>query len=199
MVCYDYGMKPLVLASGSVGRKQLLDDIGADFRVVVSEYEEDMTLDMLPADLALYLSQGKARDVAAREKGVIILGADSFAVCDGKLLGKPHTIQRATEMLTILSGRMHSFVTGFTIIDSDTMREYSASQITDVYFRELSADDISQYLAREDVMSNAGAYRVQGLGGLLVKKIDGSFSNIVGLPMASVATALRDFDIDLLA
>jgi septum formation protein len=198
MVCYDCKMKPLILASGSAGRKQLLLDIGAQFSVVVSQYEEDMTLDMPPADLALYLSQGKARDVAGREKGAIILGADSFAVCDDKLLGKPHTIERATEMLTMLSGRKHSFVTGFTIIDSDSMHEYSASQTTDVYFRNLSADDIAQYLAREDVMGNAGAYRVQGLGGLLVDKIDGSFSNIVGLPLASVAAAIRDFGINLL-
>ena len=192
-------MKPLVLASSSIGRKQLLLDIGADFRVVGSNYEEDMTLDMPSTDLALYLSQGKARDVASREKGSIIIGADSFAVCDDKLLGKPHTIERATEMLTMLSGRKHSFVTGFTIMDSDTLREYSASQTTDVYFKVLSANDIAQYLAREDVMGNAGAYRVQGLGGLLVEKIDGSFSNIVGLPLASVAVALRDFGIDLLA
>ncbi len=192
-------MKSLVLASSSIGRKQLLLDIGADFRVIVSNYEEDMTLDMPPTDLALYLSQGKARDVASREKGSIIIGADSFAVCDDKLLGKPHTIESATEMLTMLSGRKHSFVTGFTIIDSDTLREYSASQTTDVYFKVLSADDIAHYLAREDVMGNAGAYRVQRLGGLLVEKIDGSFSNIVGLPLASVAAALRDFGIDLLA
>jgi septum formation protein len=199
MVCYDCRMKPLILASGSAGRKQLLLDIGASFRVVVSNYEEDMTLDMPPTELALYLSQGKARDVATHEKGAIILGADSFAVCDDKLLGKPHTTKRATEMLTMLSGRKHSFVTGFTIIDSDTMREYSACQSTEVYFRQLSANDIAYYLAREDVMGNAGAYRVQGLGGLLIDKIDGSFSNIVGLPLASVAAALRDFGIDLLA
>jgi septum formation protein len=199
MVCYDCRMKPLILASSSVGRNQLLLDISADFRVVVSNYEEDMTLAMPPTDLALYLSQGKARDVAARVEGAIILGADSFAVCDDKLLGKPHTMERAIEMLAMLSGRKHSFVTGFTIIDSDTMREYSASQTTDVYFRELSADDIAHYLAREDVMANAGAYRVQGLGGLLIDRIDGSFSNIVGLPLASVAAALRDFGIDLLA
>ena len=188
-------MKQLILASQSPSRKQLLEFAGVEFTVEPSNYEEDMSLEMTPAELAKYLSAGKARDVAAHRKNAVILGADSFAVYEGELLGKPHTFERAKEVLTMLSGKSHDFLTGFTIIDADTGEEYSEVVKTKVYFKTLTSDEIDNYLAKEDVRKNAGSYRSQELGSVLVEKMEGSATNIVGLPMSQVATALKKFGI----
>jgi septum formation protein len=110
-------MKKLILASQSPARREILQTTGYPFVVEVSDYEEDMTLKLEPNDLAIHLSKGKAKDVASRHKDAVILAADSFAVFGNELLGKPHTQERAKEMLAMLSGPCHSFVTGFTIID----------------------------------------------------------------------------------
>jgi septum formation protein len=191
-------VKQFILASGSQGRKEILERAHVDFTVDVSNYEEDMTLDMPPAELAQFLSKGKATDVATRHENAVILGADSFAVFNGQLLGKPHTLERAKEMLTMLSGQRHSFVTGFTIIDTDSGKEYTSSVETQVYFKEITPADIDGYLAKDDVLNKAGAYTIQGLGGMFITKIEGSFSNVVGLPMMEVAQALREFGVNFL-
>jgi septum formation protein len=192
-------MKQFILASGSQGRKEILKRSHVDFTVDVSNYEEDMTLDMPPADLAICLSQGKAMDVAARHSEAVVLGADSFAIYNGELLGKPHTLDRAKEMLTMLSGQCHTFVTGFTIIDTASGKTYSSSVESTVYFTEITPSDIDGYLAKENVLNKAGAYTIQGLGSAFITKIDGSFSNVIGLPLMEVAAALKDFGVNFLA
>lgn len=191
-------MKQLVLASRSPARKEILQRTGIAFTVDVSNYKEDMTLSMPPQELAKYLSKGKALDVAARHKNAVVLGADSFAELNGQLMGKPHTNEKAKQMLRGLSGQAHSFITGFTIIDSDSKKEVSGVSVTKVYFKKLTAKDIDNYLAREDVLNNAGAYIIQELGSVLVEKIDGSYTNVMGLPLARVADALKEFGIDFL-
>lgn len=191
-------MKQLILASGSPARKEILNRTKIPFIVDVSNYEEDMTLNLEPKDLATYLSKGKAQDVANKHKNAVVLGADSFAVFDKQLLGKPPTIERAKEMLSMLSGKAHSFVTGFTIIDTTDGKVYSDTVETKVYFKMLSADDIDGYLAKENVLNNAGAYIIQDLGAVLIEKIEGSYSNVMGLPIAQVAAALKQFNINFL-
>lgn len=191
-------MKQLILASGSPARKELLEKTGVAFVAEPSHYEEDMTLDLPPAELAKHLSAGKARDVAARHQDAVVLGADTFVAHNSHLLGKPHTQEKAKAMLERLSGQAHSLITGFTIIDAATGKEYSEAVETKVYFRELSAADIEGYLAKENVLSNAGAYIIQGLGSVLIDKIDGSYTNVVGLPLSRVAAALKPFGINLL-
>ena len=176
----------------------MLERARIKFLVDVSNYEEDMTLDMPSAELAKFLSKGKAQNVAARHKSDIVLGADSFVVFNGQLLGKPHTHERAVEMLTMLSGQYHSFITGFTIIDPESGKEFSDAVETKVYFKKLSNTDIANYLAKENVLNNAGAYIIQNLGSVLVEKIDGSFSNVMSLPMSQVADALKTFGINFL-
>jgi septum formation protein len=187
-------MKPLILASASPVRKDILQEAGAPFTVEVSDYEEDMSLAMEPDQLAIYLSQGKARAVAARHHDAIILGADSFAVFDGQLLGKPHTNARAREMLTMLSGQHHRYLTGFTVIDSVSGREHSEAVESTVYFRCLSSRQIDDYLAAEDVLAKAAAYDSTGLGRqLLIEKIIGDPNNVRGLPIDRVLEVARDF------
>jgi septum formation protein len=192
-------MRQLILASSSSARKTILENVKADFVVDASNYEEDMGLAMAPKDLAIFLSKGKAQDVAKRHPNAVVLGADSFAVFGKQLLGKPHTLQRARETLTMLSGQAHSFITGFTIIDTESSQEYSVTVETKVYLKTLTADDIEAYLAKEDVLNNAASYIIQGLGGIFVDKIEGEYFNVMGLPIATVATALKEFGINLLA
>jgi septum formation protein len=192
-------MKQLILASNSNGRRDLLKSTGIAFTVDASNYEEDMTLQLEPAELAKHLSKGKARDVASRHTDAVILGADSFAVYEGRLMGKPYTLERAKEMLTTLSAHAHTFITGFTIIDADTRREYSEAVETKVYFRPLSEPEIDGYLRKEGVLNQAGSYIVQGLGSILIDRIEGNYSNVVGLPMPHVARALKGFGVDLLS
>ena len=190
-------MKSLILASGSPARKNILTKTKVPFTVDVSDYEEDMSLAMPPAELAIYLSKGKARDVAKRHTNAVILGADSFAVFKGELLGKPHTLERAKEMLTMLSGQVHSFITGVTIIDADTKEEYSETVESKVYFKKLTPQEIEEYLTEEHVLEKAAAYTVQGLGKRLIDKIEGDYTNIMGLPLAKVSEAMKKFGIDL--
>ncbi len=191
-------MKQLILASGSPGRREFLQQAGVPFIVDISNYEEDMTLKMEPAELAMHLSEGKARDVAAQHKNAVVLAADSFAVFNGQLLGKPHTLARAKEMLQMLSGQCHSFITGFMIVDTDSGKTHSDSDETKVYMRKLTSDEIDGYLAKEDVLERAAAYRIQNLGAVLVEKIEGNYSNVIGLPFPKVAKALHDFGIEIL-
>lgn len=190
-------MKSLVLASGSPSRKEILEEAGIPFSIDVSHYEEDMGLDMAPKDLAIYLSKGKARDVAKRHTNAIILAADSFGVFNGQLLGKPHTLKRAREMLAMLSGQRHLFITGFTIMDADTGDEYSEAVETKVYFRELTQGEIEDYLAKDKVLEKAGAYTIQGLGRYLIEKIEGDYDNVRGLPLTNVSEALGKFGIKM--
>ncbi len=191
-------MKQLVLASSSAPRKALLDKLQIPYVIDPSNYEEDMTLDLPPKELAIELSRGKARDVAQRHKNAVILGADSFAVCDGQLLGKPHTLKRAKEMLRLLSDRSHTFITGYTIIDTDRGQEFSEAIETMVYFREISDNEIDQYLEKEDVLKNAGAYRLQDVGAIFAVRVEGEVNNIIGLPLAQVSEQLKTFGISLL-
>ena len=190
-------MKSLILASGSSGRREILEETRYPFTIVVSNYEEDMGLNMAPKDLAIYLSQGKARDVAKRQANAIVLGADSFVVFNGKLFGKPHTHKRAKEMLTLFSGKCHSFMTGFTIIDTDTKKEYSEAVETKIYFRKLSQKEIEDYHAKENVLEKAGAYTIQGPANKFIKRIDGDHNNVRGLPLINVSKAMKKFGIDL--
>ncbi len=191
-------MKHLILASGSSARKEILGRTGFPFIVDASKYEEDMSLNLEPTELAKHLSRGKAREVASRHKNAVILAADSFAVFNGELMGKPHTTEKARQMLATLSGQRHSFITGFTILDTDTGKEHSDAAETKVYFRELSGEEIDGYLAKENVLNNAGAYIIQSLGAVLVERIEGDYSNFMGLPLPKVAKALKEFDVNFL-
>ena len=191
-------MKKLVLASASPSRKQILETLGVDFEICPSSYEEDMSLPLKPQELAIHLSQGKAREVANKYKNAVIVAADSFAVYQNKLLGKPHTARKAREMLMMLSGQVHSFITGFTIIDTESKQEISEAIESKVYFRKLTKEEIDNYIAKENVLEKAGAYSIQGLGMLLIDKVDGDYSNIRGLPVVVIAHHLKKFGIQLL-
>lgn len=156
-----------------------------------------MTLDMPPRELAMYLSHGKAESVANRHSNAVILAADSFAVFEGALLGKPHTVERAIEMLTMLNGKRHEFITGYTLIDTVSGQTISNSSVTNVYFRKVSDQEIKDYVATEDVLEKAGGYILQQRGALLLKHLDGEPYNVQGLPIGSVGRHLQKLGIRL--
>jgi septum formation protein len=188
--------KKIILASGSPRRKELLEKAGIVFEVMKSEYEEDMTLSLEPKKLAEHLSLGKAEDVAKKITEGIIISADTFISYEGKIMGKPHTPERAKEMLLSLSGRSHSVITGFTIIDVESGKNISRAVETLIFFKELTEKEIDVYVATGNPLDKAGAYAIQVIGEKWVEKIEGDFNNVVGLPLNDVLETLKDFGIN---
>lgn len=192
-------MKKLILASTSTSRRDLLAQAGFKFSVEPSSYEEDMTIKLPPKKLAIQLSKGKAQAVASRHKSGVVIGCDSFGVFRGEPLGKPATKQQAKEMLERLSGQTHDFITGITVIECASGREVSDVAATKVTFRKLSDSDIETYLKNEDVVNrNAAAYDIQRRGISLVAKIDGDYSNVVGLPLPCLSKILKGFGVEII-
>lgn len=182
---------PLILASGSPRRKEILDTMGLEFSVDVSDADESFS--GTPEEMVLELSRRKALAVASRHRGAIILAADTLVFGD-EVLGKPHTAGEARRMLTELSGRWHSVYTGVTMIDTRSGRTLSRADVTRVHFVALTAEDIDAYVATGEPLDKAGAYGIQGRGGMLIDRIEGSYSNVVGLPMALVRSMLLELE-----
>jgi len=191
-------MKPIVLASSSPRRKELLEKIGLAFTVDPAEEEESPNPQLSPQELAKSLSLQKARAAAARNPTSIVIAADTFGVLDGRLLGKPAGKQQAREMLGMMRGRRHTVITGFTVMDASSGSSITETVETGVYFRKLTEAEINAYVCSGEPLDKAGAYAIQGLGALLVDKIEGDYYNVVGLPLAALASVLKKFDIDLL-
>lgn len=187
--------KKIILASTSPRRKELLRKTGLVFDVVGSDYEEDMSLEIPALSLAEHLARGKAEAVAKRFSDALIISADTFISYEGKIVGKPHTKERAKEMLCEFSGKTHSVITGFCVIDSDKIVTRSVE--TKVIFRTLDEKEIDEYIATGEPLDKAGAYAIQGYGGKLIEKIEGDYSNVVGLPIEELLRTLRsDFGLD---
>lgn len=191
-------MKKIVLASGSPARKALLEQIGVKFVIDKSDFEEDMTQDLAPHELVVELARGKAEDVARRYADAIVIGADTIIVFEGEVMGKPHTVERARKMLKNMSGKAHSVISGFVVVDTSSGKMGKFSEETSVYFRELNDSEIDKYIAREMPLQKAGAYAIQNLGAVLVEKIDGDYSNVMGLPVTRLAGVLKEFGVDVL-
>ncbi len=190
-------MKKIILASTSPRRKQLLEQVGIKFDIEPSSYEEDMTLDMSPIDLAKHLSLGKAQAVAENHKGeaVIVIGADTFIAYKDKVLGKPHTVEKAKEMLQMLNGQKHQVMTGYALVDCSNGETISDVEVIDVYFRDLPEEEIDAYIATGEPLDKAGAYAIQEKGALLVSKIYGDYFALVGLPVGPVVRALNKLNV----
>ena len=186
----------LILASTSPRRKALLEGLGLAFEVVPSGLAEDG--DEGPAlERALALALAKAREVATRVPAGLVLGADTIVECDGRSWGQPADAAEAWTTLRALSGRTHRVVTGVAVVDVRSGREETGTAVTEVTFRDLPDAEISAYVETGEPFGKAGAYAVQGLGGLLVEGIRGSPSNVIGLPVTLVQDLLRRFGVDL--
>lgn len=176
-----------VLASASPRRREILETLGLAFEVVPSDVDETPIAGLAPAALATRLAVEKAREVAAREPG-FVLGADTVVVVDGEVLGKPRDDADAARMIARLAGRAHEVITGVALCSEGGLEALAVT--TRVWFRALDAARIERYVATGEGRDKAGAYAVQGIGAGLVTRIEGSWSNVVGLPAAETIDLL---------
>ncbi len=190
--------RKIILASASPRRKELLALTGLKFEVDPGDYKEDMNLNLSPHELARFLSLEKAKSVAGKYGNAIIIAADTFVIIREQILGKPHTREEARRMLLLLEGRTHSVITGFTVLDTDTGKKLSRSVETKVIFKKLTGLEIDAYIKTKEPLDKAGAYAIQGLGSVLVKRIDGDYFNVIGLPLCALSESLKDFGIQIL-
>ena len=191
-------MKKIILASASPRRKEILEITGLKFSVCESEYAEDLALPLKPHKLARFLSLKKAETVAHLYSNAIIIAADTFIYFKDRLLGKPQSGEEAEKMLRILNGKVHSVITGFTVMDTASDQIVSRSEVTKVYFKKLTGEEISAYVRSGEPLDKAGAYAIQGLGAVFIKKIDGDFFNVVGLPLCALTESLKKFGVHVL-
>lgn len=173
----------IILASASPRRKQLLEAIIKDFDIVASCIDESEIKAETPILFAVKAAVAKARDVALKYKNSIVIGADTIVILDGKILGKPKSKEEAISMLESLSNTTHDVVTGLAVINSDGLNEQSGYEVTKVTMKELSREEILEYVKSGSPMDKAGSYGVQEIKDKFVKKIEGDYNNIVGLPV----------------
>ena len=184
-------MAEIILASASPRRKELLSTAGIEFTVKVADVEEKIDDGLTPAEVVRSLALQKAQAVADKNPEAIVIGADTIVVLDDVILGKPQSEENAVEMLTSLSGRCHTVYTGVALIKGDKVRNFC--EATQVEFYDLTKEDFDAYVATKDCMDKAGAYGIQTNGCVLIRKIDGDYFNVVGLPVSKVYRELRDF------
>lgn len=188
----------IILASSSPRRREILGKTGLSFEVDPGDYEEDMSLGLEPHRLARFLSAEKVRSIAGKYADALVIAADTFIVLRGALLGKPRTPDEARRMLMALNGKEHSVITGVTVLDTATGKKVTLSEETRVFFRRLSADEIDDYVRSGEPLDKAGAYAIQGLGAVLVKRIEGDYLNVVGLPLARLVSVLQRFGVKVI-
>jgi septum formation protein len=189
----------LILASASPRRRELLARLGLPFEVRPSGIDETLSPGLSAAAAATVLARAKARDVAARahaagEDSVLVLGADTLVVLDGRLLGKPASREEARAMLGALRGRRHDVVTAVAVrLAAPGDGERVTAVTSHVLMRDYSDPEIDRYVATGEPDDKAGAYAVQGVGGHLVARVEGCYTNVIGLPLRTTARLLRTF------
>jgi septum formation protein len=189
----------IILASASERRKELLKRIIPDFKVIASDFNEDSIA--FKGDCIKYvedLSLGKAQNVANKTKAAnIIIGCDTIVYHSEKVLGKPKNEEEAYKMLVSLSGNSHFVYSGISIINTETNSIVQDYVCTEVYFSKLSVPQIHSYIKSGEPMDKAGAYGIQGYGGIFVEKINGCYYNVVGLPINKLYSLLGDMGVNL--
>lgn len=188
----------IILASASPRRKEILENASVKFEVMASCIEE-LTLDgESPCQMVMRLAFEKGMDIASRKKSDLIISADTIVVIDNTVLGKPENDIEARKMITSLSGRTHQVITGISLINLDNNKKIIDYVISNVKFKNLSEEDINDYIRTKESLDKAGAYGIQGYGALLVDEIQGDYFNIVGLPISRLSDLLKKhFNINL--
>ena len=177
----------LILASQSPRRKELLGLFHIPFVIRVADIDEAMDTGKAPFDEVARVSRLKALAIP-REHDDVVIAADTIVVCNGKVLGKPHSEEEAAHMLTLLSGRDHQVMTGVTVIAGE--KEETFTEVTDIHFRPLSEREIRAYVATGEPMDKAGAYGIQGGAALFAEKLVGDYYNVMGLPVCRLWQAV---------
>jgi septum formation protein len=182
----------LILASGSQRRRELLHAAGIEFQVYPADIAEDRNPGEHPTEFACRLAREKAEKVARQFPASLVLGADTIVVVDNEILGKPSDAHDAARMLRLLSGRSHFVTTAVTLIAPGQF-PLTRSCTAQVQFRALGADEIRHYVGGGEPMDKAGAYAIQGGAAPWVVRLEGDYSNVVGLPMPLVIEMLQQF------
>ena len=178
----------LILASASPRRKELMSLFGIPFVVRAADIDETMDSSKPPFDEVARVSRAKALAVA-REEDDAVVAADTIVVCDGRVLGKPHSREEAVAMLSLLSGRDHQVMTGCTVLRGSQIETFT--EVTDLHFRPLSRKEIETYVASGEPMDKAGAYGIQGGAALFCERIAGDYYNVMGLPVCRLSQTLK--------
>jgi septum formation protein len=191
-------VRRLVLASASPRRRELLSGLGLSFEVVASAVRETVPPDTPAIQVATDLALAKARDVVGGlGPDVVVLGADTLVVLDGRPFGKPASPAEARAMLAALRGRAHDVVTAVAVLETSApRREVTEAVISRVVMRDYPAAELEAYVATPEPYDKAGAYAVQGGGGRLVARVEGCYTNVVGLPVRTTARLLRAFGLE---
>ena len=190
----------IILASASSRRKNLLEKIGLEFAVHPSGLDEDGITAEAPGDLTVKLSRKKARTVAEKYERGLFIGADTVVANNGEILGKPGSTAEAQELLEFLRGSSHRVITGLCLINKtedgiDIREDYD---VTGVKMRDYRQEELEGYVSSKEPLGKAGAYAIQGLGSLLVQRIEGSYFTVVGLPVHLLGEMLHEFGVDIL-
>jgi septum formation protein len=190
-------MRKIVLASTSPRRKQLLKLTTLKFAVDPGDYEEDMSLKLPPRKLVKLLAQGKAEAVAKRHKNAIVIAGDTFVVFRNKHLGKPKSPAEARKMLRMLSGKTNSVVSALAVIDTKSGKKFTSVCEIKVTFRKMPPSEIDAYVRSGEPMDKAGAYAVQSIGSLFVKRIEGDYSGLVGMSLVDLGRILKKLGVKI--
>lgn len=187
----------IILASTSPRRHELAKTMGLDFEIIPSKYEEDMTKKLSPEKLVQELAYGKAKEVADRLDEGIVIGVDTIVANGKKVLGKPKSKEDAIKMLKSYSGKSHKVLSGIAIIDAKTKKSIKDYETTKVYFSKMTDKEINSYINTGEADDKAGAYGIQDLSSIFIKKIDGCYFNVVGFPVHLIYKSLQKFGIDI--
>lgn len=184
-------VKNLILASSSPRRAELLKQIGLNYQIMVCDVDETLLPGMSPPELVEFLAERKATAVARNLHEGIVLGADTVVVWQGQVLGKPLNEEDAFSMLVKLQGSTHDVYTGVALIDVHSGKIMVGHEKTRVFFRNIEEDEIRRYVASGEPLDKAGAYGVQGLAAIYINKLEGCYTNVVGLPLARLSVMLK--------
>ncbi len=181
-----------ILASASPRRNDLLQQAGLSFSVIPSGFDEGaVEADLDPDSYVRFLAEAKADDIADKYPDSWVLGADTIVLLDGEILEKPASAEHAGEMLSRLSGKVHRVLTGYALIHKSGKSRFVDAVTTEVTFKELSEAEIDWYVETGEPFGKAGSYAIQGIGSFIVTRINGSYTNVVGLPVCEVIEALK--------
>ena len=186
----------IVLASTSPRRQELLRQLGLAFRIVPSNFDEQVPEPLEPAALVRHLALMKAREVLRQAPDALVIGADTVVVLEGDILGKPRDRAHAIAMLERLQGREHQVMTGVALVKGE--RSLVAHEVTTVRFRSLDRGQIERYVESGDPMDKAGAYGIQGRAAAMVSSISGDYFTVVGLPLSRTVQMLSEFGVEVL-
>ncbi len=189
-------MLPIYLASSSPRRRELMEQLGLPFTVVIKNVDESVGGAMPPGKLVETLAERKARVAAGDLNRGLVIGSDTVVVWRDRIMGKPGDEEEAVEMLGCLQGDEHSVYSGLAVIDAGTGRVHVSHGRTKVFFRPAGMDEIKMYAGTGEPLDKAGGYAIQGLGAVFVKGIEGCYFNVVGLPLARLAGVLNYFGVD---